>query len=91
MTTISPTTLIDVNWSVRLVAASSTAAALNEPRVLLQLRLLDKNAAAEAQNGQNDDTISQSKVITVELNQSELAEFITKLKQTRATMFALAK
>jgi hypothetical protein len=78
---ISSTTLLDINWSVRLVTASSKVSSLQQPIVLLQLRLLDKSC--------NDD--EQAKWITVELNEDELNSFVEKLKQMKNLMWALEK
>lgn len=77
---ISPVSLADVNWSVRLVQSSSKSDNLNEPRVVLQLRLLDKT-------GEGD----QNKWTTVEMNESDLDGFIAKLEQTSQIMHTLSK
>lgn len=76
---ISPASLVDINWSVRVVTASSKAATMNEPRLFLQLRLLNNNQAE-----------NQDQWVTLELNEKEFDEFITKLQHTSDIMHKLS-
>eukprot|EP00461_Guttulinopsis_vulgaris_P002104 UN02105 len=76
---ISPISLVDVNWSVRFVHSSSKSNDIGEPRVILQLRLLDKTSE------------NQNRWVTLELTQAELDDFIAKLEHTSSMMHLLSK
>ncbi|ETO14628.1 hypothetical protein RFI_22740 [Reticulomyxa filosa] len=80
-----PSYLLDFDWSLRLILSSSHLSNTRIPVCLLTLSIKDTEA--------NDHSKSRSgiRTVNIQLNQSELNQFIAQLKHAKSVASALQK